>query len=360
MSRGSELDGDQLDGDQLDGDPLCRESFVLDLHTHGPGFVPQPFRAAWRAVTPGAPPEVGLDRLRRDGVDAVVASAVGDPVVTRCYLGRSPWAAVGAQLELVERQAAAAGAVLVRSVEDLVRARAAGTPAVLLGVEGADALGDDVDRVDAWSERGVRLVGLVHLCDNALGTTCLPWQRYAGPLPVRRRARRGLTALGARVVGRLNERGVLVDVAHCDEETLLDVVDVATAPVVSSHSGARALQDFPRYLTDRELAAIAATGGVVGLWPYRNRRTGVRDVTALVGHARHIADVVGPAHLAIGTDTNGVPGVPAGFAVETGLPRLAAALRGAGFDGEEVRGVLGGNALRVLHRVEAEAARRVA
>ena len=341
----------------LDGERLHRESFVLDLHTHGQGFVPQPFRTVWRAVTVGAPAEVGFDALREGAVDAVVAKAVGDPVVTRWYLGRSPWDAVEAQLVRIERQAAEAGAVVVGSVEGLAQARARDTPAVLLGVEGADALGHDVDRIDAWHERGVRVIVLVHLGDNTLGTTCLPWQRYAGPLPVRRHTGPGLSALGARVVERMNQLGVLVDVAHCDRATLLGIVDVATAPVVSSHTGARALQDFPRYLTDSELGAIAATGGLVGLWPYRTHRTGVRDIPELVAHARHIADTIGPEHLAVGTDMNGVPGVMAGFSGVTDLPKVTCALLDAGFDHREVEGILGENVLRVLRHVEEHARR---
>lgn len=336
-----------------EGERLHRESFVFDLHTHGRGFVPQPFRTVWRAITARAPAEVGFEALREGGVDAAVAKAVGDPVVTRWYLGRSPWDAVEAQLAEIERQTTEAGAVVVDSVEGLARARARDVPAVLLGVEGADALGYDVDRVDAWHQRGVRMVVLVHLGDNTLGTTCLPWQRYAGPVPVRRRTEPGLTPLGVRVVERMNQLGVLVDVAHGDRATVLGVVDAATAPVVSSHTGAQALQDFPRYLTDHELAAIAATGGVVGLWPYRTRRTGVREMGDLVAHARHIASAIGPGHLAIGTDMNGVPGVMAGFSGETDLPRVTCALLDAGFGHSEVAGILGGNALRVLRDVEA-------
>jgi len=196
---------------------------------------------------------------------------------------------------------------------------------------------------------------LVHLGDNTLGTTCLPWQRYAGPMPVRRPNRPGLSAFGGRVVERMNQLGMLVDIAHCDGATLLGIVEVATTPVVSSHTGARALQDFPRYLSDPELAAIAATGGVVGLWPFRTRRTGVRDIAELVAHARHIADTIGPEHLALGTDLNGVPGVMAGFTGESDLPKVTDALLDAGFDAREVQGILGENALRVLREVEQRA-----
>jgi membrane dipeptidase len=336
-----------------ESDRLHRDSFVLDLHTHGPGFVPRPFRAVWRGVTLRAPAEVGFDVLAKAGVDAAVAKAVGDPIVTRWYVGRSPWEAVEAQLALIERQAGEAGAVLARSVDDLTSARARGVPAVVLGVEGADAVADDVDRIDAWHERGVRVLVLVHLRDNALGTTCLPWQRYAGPVPVRRAASPGLTLLGTRVVERMNRLGMLVDLAHADRATLLGVVDMATAPVVSSHTGARAVQDFARYLADDELRAVASTGGVVGLWPYRARRVGVHTIDDLIAHARHIADTIGPEHLAIGTDMNGVPAVMAGYEGEADLPKLTAALLDGGFDDREVEGILGANALRVLGRVEA-------
>ena len=238
-----------------------------------------------------------------------------------------------------------------------VLARTRRTPAVLLGIEGADALGHDVDLVDAWHQRGVRLVGLVHLGDNTLGTTCLPWQRYAGPLPVRRRTGSGLTALGRRVVARMNRLGVVVDVAHGDRATVLDAAEITTAPIVSSHTGARALQDFPRYLSDDELRAIAATGGLVGLWPYRHHGRGVRDLPELIAHARYVADLVGPEHLALGTDMNGLPGAMAGYTGETDLSQLTCALLDAGFDRAEVTGIVGGNALRVLTLVEQHASR---
>jgi membrane dipeptidase len=315
------------------------------VHTHAVGFVPQPARSLYRLVNRTTmPPDEGFDVLRAAGVDAVVAKAVGDPVVTRWYRGGA-WAAVDKQLTAVSAQMAAAGGQVVRTPDELRVARAAGRPAVILGVEGGDALGADVDHVDAWHERGVRVVVLVHLGDNQLGTTCMPWQDYVGPLPTRRRGALGLSPLGRRVVRRMQQLGIVVDVAHADRETVFDVVAESTKPIIASHTGARARGDFARFLSDDEIVAIAGTGGVVGLWPYRHRGRGVDDMADLMRHARYVADLVGPSHLCIGTDMNGVPGLMAGYRGEVDLPRITDALLRE-FDEAEVRGILGLNFLR--------------
>ena len=325
---------------------LHDDAVVIDVHTHAVGFVPQPFRSLYRLVNRTTmPPDEGFDVLRAAGVDAVVAKAVGDPVVTRWYRGGA-WKAVDRQLVSAAAQIESAGGQIARTPDDVVAARAAGRPAAILGVEGADALGDDVDRVDQWCERGVRVVVLVHLGDNQFGTTCMPWQDYVGPIPTRRRGELGLSPLGRRVVQRMHDLGIVVDVSHADRRTTFDIVEQSSRPLIASHSGARARADFPRFLADDEISAIAGTGGLVGLWPYNHRGRGVRDMDDLVGHARHVADLVGPQHLCVGTDMNGVPGLMAGYRGEADLPRMTEALVGH-FDEDDVRGILGGNFLRV-------------
>jgi membrane dipeptidase len=268
-------------------------------------------------------------------------------MVTRWYRGGA-WSAVERQLDAVLEQIEGR---LVRTAADVRTARG-GRPVAVLGVEGADAIGHDVDRLDAWAARGVRVVTIVHLADNQIGTTCMPWQQYVGPLPVRRRVEEGLSPLGGLVVDRMNALGMVVDLAHADTRTLLDVVERTTAPVAATHSGARARQDFPRFLSDEELRAIASVAGVVGLWPYNHRGHGVRDMDDLVGHARHVADLVGPQHLCIGTDMNGVPGLMEGYRGETDLPVVTDALLAGGFTEPEVEGILGLNFLRVLEACE--------
>lgn len=331
---------------------LHHQTLVVDLHVHAPSFLPGYARRVYRSTRPGRPRLTGFEVLRGAGVDVAVASAVGDPIVTRWYLRRDAWQAVEAQLDAIERDAVDHGVGLARGVDAMVEAAERGQPMVVLGVEGADAVGEDLDRIDAWHTRGVRLVTLVHLADNQFATTCLPWQHYTGPIPVRRRTEPGLSPLGRDAVSRMQQVGILVDLAHADGATLRDVVDVAEAPVVSSHSGARAVRDFSRYHTDDELRAIAGTGGVVGLWPYRGVGKGVRDVEELMAHARHVAELIGPEHLCLGTDMNGVPGLMEGYRGEVDLPVVTTALIDTGFTNDEVRGILGANALRVLRLAE--------
>ena len=182
----------------------------------------------------------------------------------------------------------------------------------------------------------------------------MPWQRYVAPraIPVRRKVEEGLSPFGGRVVDRMNERGMVIDLAHADERTVLDVVERSTAPVVATHSGARALQDFPRFVSDDAVRAIAGTGGAIGLWPYNHRGKGVRDMADLVAHARYVADLVGPEHLCIGTDMNGVPGLMAGYRGESDLPAVTDALLASGFLEDDVEEILGLNFLRVLEACE--------
>lgn len=328
-------------------------AIVVDVHTHGPRFIPQPFRGAYRFVNRRTmPPQLGFDVLGPAGVDVVVGNAVGDPIVTRTYRGRA-WPAVLAQLEQLVGDIESAGGDVVLDSSGVRRAAAVGRPGLLLGVEGLDAAGEDLDRFDELYGLGVRMIIPVHLGDNQFGTTSLPWQRYVGPIPARRRSNPGLTPFGRGAVERMNNLGIVIDVSHADDRTTLDIVDASRRPVVASHTGARACQHFARFMSDDEAVAIAGRGGLVGLWPYFHRGRGVPSVPAFAGHVRHLADLIGPRHLCIGTDMNGVPGLMAGYRGEMDFPVLTAALSQAGLAEGEVRSVLGDNFVRVMEAVAA-------
>ncbi len=320
---------------------------VVDVHTHGTGLLPRPAWAVYRFVNRGhMPPDLGFDVLGPAGVDAVVAKAVGDPIVTRFHRG-SPWAAVERQLEHIRSQATAAGAILATGADAVGAAQGQGHPAVVLGLEGADVLDGRVYRVDELFALGVRVVGLVHYVDNSLGTVCMPWQQWLPVrLPVRRRPT-GLSPFGHDAMRRMQELGVLVDLAHADRATTLAACAAAAAPVISSHTGARALQDFDRFLGDEELRAVAGTGGLVGLWPFHYRDRGVADLADFARHASYLAELIGVDHLCIGTDMNGVSGLMDGYRGETDFPVLTDTLARAGFTADEVAAVAGGNFLRV-------------
>jgi microsomal dipeptidase-like Zn-dependent dipeptidase len=328
---------------------VSSSAIVVDTHAHTTTFLPRLAASTFRSVVRGHPHDVGLAEVRSAGVGAIVAKAVGDPLVTRWHL-RSPFQAVRNQLASIRDEAADAGATLVRTATEVRSAAADGGLGVVLGLEGADCIGTDLGLLSQLAREGVRVVVPVHLGDNKIGTTCLPWQRYIGPLPVRRQEP-GLTSFGVEVVKVMNELGIVIDGSHADEQTLFGMVEQSSAPVICSHAGARAVSSFERYLTDDAIRAVAGTDGVIGLWPYFMRGKGTPTLDALAAHARHIADLVGPKHVCLGTDMNGVPGLAEGYRGEHDVPLIAKHLSSAGFTDAEVDGIMGENFLRVLQKV---------
>jgi membrane dipeptidase len=322
---------------------------VVDTHTHSTTMLPRLAATAYHSVIRGRPPDVGLSDVRGGGVDAIVAKAVGDPIVTRWHL-RSPFQAVQNQLAGIRDEASRAGARVVRTVADVRLAAADGMLAVILGLEGADCVGNDLALLSRLASDGVRVVVPVHLGDNQIGTTCLPWQKYVGPLPVRRRTI-GLTDFGVEFVRAANDLGIIIDGSHADEPTLLAMVERSSAPIICSHAGAHAVAPFERYLSDDAIRAVAGTGGVIGLWPYFMRGKGTPTLDAVAAHARYIADLVGAEHVSLGTDMNGVPGLAEGYRSEKDVPLIAKQLSMAGFTDAEVDGIMGENFLRVLEAV---------
>jgi len=324
---------------------------VIDTHVHTMDYLPAFAASAFRwFIRDTVPPPFFLDQLPSAGVDVVVANGVGDRMAT-AWWGRPPWRAVREELRRISAEAERAHATVARSAAEVRQASDAGQAAVILGLEGADGIGANISRVDELFSWGVRLVIPVHLRDNQIGTTCLPWDRYVGFPFFRPRRARGLTEFGGAVVRRMNQLGIIIDVSHSDGATLRDIAAHSQSPIISSHAGARSVEDFERFLGDDEIRAIARTGGLVGLWPYRYKGHGAADFAALMRHARHIADLVGAAHLCLGTDINGVPGMLAGYRGEKDVWLIAEHLESSGFSHDEVDGIMGGNFMRVFEQV---------
>ncbi len=219
----------------------------------------------------------------------------------------------------------------------------AGRLATFLAIEGSGPLAADLDQISVWVERGVRLFGLVHADDNLLSASATGLGRKSD----------GLTERGREFVARVTQEGGIVDVSHASDRAALEAVEIARSlggTVVASHSNARSVTPHPRNLPDPVIAAIGASGGVIGVnfhSPFL-RKKGRATLADAVRHVRYLVDRVGVDHVAIGSDFEG--GIVPALGLESAarIERLPVALRAAGFAEAEIEAILGGNAWRLL------------
>jgi membrane dipeptidase len=231
---------------------------------------------------------------------------------------------------------------LARTPDDLLAARDAGRLAGFFGVEGAHALDGDVGRIAWLREQGVAYLGLCHFASNELVVSS----------GVRRPPYRGLGPLGAAAIDACNASGMLVDLAHCHETSFFEAIARSRAPVVVTHGAARALADHHRNLTDEQIAAVARSGGVIGVifYPWYLSRKLRDDIDRIVDHMERIAQVAGPGHVALGSDFDGFVWTVQGLPDVSAMPRLTEALVARGWKDEDVRGALGESFLRTWRR----------
>jgi membrane dipeptidase len=286
-----------------------------------------------------------LPRMRAGGLNAQVFAIWTDPVR---YGPNERATFVHRSLDAFDRIVARArGLVRVTNPDELARAVAVGRVAGILGVEGGHALEGDIDNLDRFFKRGVRVLTLTWNNSNPFARSCMS----------RDGRRRGLTRLGREAVKRMNRLGIVIDLSHASDKTFLDVLDASTAPIICSHSACRALRRFPRNLTDRQLQALGKAGGVIGIvfLPYFISRDYCRvSIEDVLDHVAHAASVAGIDAVALGSDFDGFDDPPVkGLEDVTRLPALTAGLARRGFPPGAIRGILGGNFLRVWRRVTA-------
>ena len=231
--------------------------------------------------------------------------------------------------------------VLVLTLDEARRAHASGKIASMIGVEGGHAIDNSLDNLRSLFDAGARYLTLTH-------SASLEWADAAGDTPIAG----GLSRFGREVVAEMNRLGMIVDISHVTDETMHDVLDVTTAPVIFSHSSARALADHPRNVPDDVLARVTGNGGVVMVnffsafltpdgaanvqdifveearlrrqhpdpdafraalqeW-YRDRLTARGDVATIVDHIDHIVSVAGVDHVGLGSDFDGRTDVAGG------------------------------------------------
>ena len=202
----------------------------------------------------------------------------------------------------------------------------------LFSAEGLQSLEGDPENLAVLYDAGMRMAGLTHFFDNEL----------AGSMHGEEKG--GLTPMGIEVIRRMERMGMIVDIAHCSHQCVAEVLAMAKRPVVSSHGGVQATCEVNRNLTDDEIRGVAATGGIIGVgyWEGAVCDTSPRAAARAM---KHIRDLVGIEHVALGSDYDGA--VTVRFDTSE-LTQVTQALMDEGFTEDEIRAAMGGNALRVI------------
>lgn len=294
-----------------------------------------------------------LERYRRGNMDLVVAKISTDAPYGGGYIRRDgtrvergehqpppgyPFRFTLDRLERILKTIADGDAVLATGPQAVLDARARGEASILAALEGADGLEGRIENLRPLHERGIRMVQFVHFRVNELGHI----QTDSTP--------GGLTPFGREVVREMNRLGMVIDLAHANSETIRDVLASSQHPVVFSHTGAHALHQGARYLTDDDIRAIAAAGGVIGIWP---NGEGLPHVDDIVRHIDHVRSIAGIDHIAIGSDLRGMSSYSEGFGEEADFTAIAAALIEHGYSDEGVGKIMGGNFFRIWQSVTA-------
>ena len=228
---------------------------------------------------------------------------------------------------------------------DLYRLKAAGQHAVMLGIENGYAIGRDLSLLRHFKDDH----GIVYmtLCHNGNNDIC------GSARPREGEALEGVSAFGADVIREMNRLGIMVDLSHASERSFYDALDISATPIVCSHSSARALCDHPRNLTDDQLRALAAKGGVAQVTFYNGflRTDGEASILDAVAHLNHMVQVAGIEHVGIGTDFDGDGGVP-GLASASELINFTRRLLRERYSEDDLRLIWGANFLRVKEETQ--------
>jgi membrane dipeptidase len=366
-------------------------AFVIDTHADTPQrFVDE----SWDFVaSPLGPGHLNLETARRGNLAAEFFAIWPEPAAWKGRFAHRALSLIDGVHEQVRRHPDALA--LCTSPADILAARAAGKFGVLMGIEGGHAIENSLALLRAYYRLGVRYMTLTWANSN-------DWADSSGDLDdTSVPHHNGLTAFGYDVIAEMNRLGMMIDVSHASDKTLADVLSATRAPILASHSAARALTNSPRNLTDDQLRAIAANGGAIMVnfysafidenyrqaWaaqklalraanealtaeyaakgepvPYHLSSQLDREFAArlprppfesLIDHFDHIIRVAGVDHVGIGTDFDGISALPEGIDSAADLPKITAALLARGYSADDLRKVLGGNLMRVFGTIQA-------
>lgn len=282
---------------------------------------------------------------------------------------------------------------LATTAQEIRAAKKKGKIAILMGIEGGHAIENSLFTLRSFHRLGIRYMTLTHSNTN-------DWCDSAGTGDGAVAKHGGLSNFGEKVVLEMQRLGMLVDVSHISDEAFFDVIRIAKAPVIASHSSARAIADHPRNMSDEMLKSVQQNGGIVmvnfynlyidpvaiaaekerstqlkpqlealreqykldrrGYWQARQKLYEAHPIPAtslsvLIDHIDHITKVAGVDHVGLGSDFDGVPLLPQGIERVELLPNITLALLQRGYSEQDVLKILGENFLRVMEKAEAYA-----
>lgn len=231
-----------------------------------------------------------------------------------------------------------------RTPADLYENKRNGRHSIMFGIENGLALDHDLANVERFARRGVVYITLCHngdndICDSARGSS----------------THGGVSPFGEQVIREMNRCGIMADLSHASEKSFYDALDISSTPVVCSHSNCKSLCAVPRNLTDDQLRALAAKGGVVQITLYHGfLRDDSQEATVIdaIAHLEHAVDIMGIGHVGIGTDFDGDGGVR-GFADASEVISFTQHLLRRRYSDDDIARIWGGNWLRVMSEVQA-------
>jgi len=327
------------------------EGYVwVDMHGHPSRF----HRANLDKIEPAE-----LERYRRGHMDLLVANVSSDAALQGGYTQRDStevprlrgdsvyplkpgegFAFTLDRLDRIFKTVVDGDAVLADSPASVLEAKRQGKIAVMAALEGVDGLEGNLDNLREVHRRGVRLVQLMHFLHNEVG------HKQTAPY-----IDEGLTEHGREFVREANRLGMIVDLAHANTPTLMGALEVSSQPMIFSHTGVKARHGGDRDVTDEEIQAIAAKGGIIGIWPSESLGT----IAEMVAHIEHVKKLVGVDHVGIGSDLRGMSYIPA-FGEEANFRAIVEGLIDAGYTDDEIGKVMGGNFFRLWEQVTTAAA----
>jgi membrane dipeptidase len=376
--------------------PKAREiqnsAIVIDTHADTPQrFLDENYDIG--STDPNDHGHISLDKAKAGNLGAEFFSIWVKPETNQGHFARHTLDLIDSVYEQAARHPDRM--MMAFSADDIERAHREHKLAALMGIEGGHSIENDIHLLRDYYRLGVRYMTLSWSNTNE-------WADSSGDInDPKVEHHNGLTEGGKNIVLEMNRLGMLVDISHVADKTFWDTIQVTKAPVIASHSSARALSHHPRNMTDDMLRAVAKNGGVVQVNFYnafidenyrkaadaqaKERDAAVKayadqlkaagktptyldadrierewaakiprpPLSSLIDHIDHIAKVAGVDHVGLGSDFDGVSGAtPQGIDSAADLPKITQALLDRGYNADDIRKILGGNLLRVFRQAE--------